>query len=303
MGSSLESQATRQSEKLNPLETKQSEVARKCNEANKTLAETQSKLATVASSYAKKLEELSNTVKEKVSGDVKEAPVLDERIKKLKEQKASLGVKQDILNAEFEEFEVRVTECLAEKGDLAEDTGDVQEDIQMINDKIASVERKYEETMVNVRDRITKEVTKTGAPGQIVMSLDDAAKIRTLGAMELQARQNYFGKVDAVKSAAHLVKNIKHESVVASSAMSVLSRRNASMQIRKLAKSISPMTERIDEISDITSRVEDEAVRLGRDSHVELSKKHGGTSLRLASDLIQKKCARRNCSKSMIRPP
>jgi chromosome segregation ATPase len=122
------------------------------------------------------LEELSNTVKEKVSGDGQEAPVLDERIKKLKEQKASVGVKQDILNAEFEEFEVRVTECSAETGDLAEDIRDVQEDVQMVNDKIASVERKFEETMVNVRDRITREVTKSGAPGALVMSLDDAAK-------------------------------------------------------------------------------------------------------------------------------
>ena len=178
-----------------------------------------------------------------MSADETQTAVIDEKTKKLKAKKAKLSLKQDILSAELEEFELRVTQCSTEVGDIAEDIVDVEEDIKMLHEKIVRVQQKFDATMVNVRERITKEVTKSGAPGPVVMSLEDAAKIRTLGAMELQARRNYFGKVDAVKSAAHLIKNIKHESVVASSAMSLLSRRNASMQIRKIASSISPLTE------------------------------------------------------------
>ena len=46
------------------------------------------------------------------------------------------------------------------------------------------------------------------------------------------------------------------------------------------------MTEKIDSISDITRRVEDEAVRLGKDSHLELSKMN---SIKVIKNAVEKR--------------
>ena len=79
-------------------------------------------------------------------------------------------------------------------------------------------------------------------------------------------------KQGIVATATHISKGLKHKAIVAGAAMSVDSRNNASRTVSHLASTISPLTEKIDVLSQKTMATEDESVKLGKEAHIHLMK-------------------------------
>merc|ERR1712000_341376 len=113
--------------------------------------------------------------------------------------------------ANAEEATIAVDELKSEKADIKEDLDEVQDDYNIAEKELEELKAKAEQVRLLAYKGVKHEVRVDGAPGPILMTLDDAAKIRALAQVESQARKDFLKKQGLVASATHISKGIKHK--------------------------------------------------------------------------------------------
>merc|ERR1711871_913939 len=186
--------------------------------------------------------------------------------------KTKLTIAKEMDEANAEEASIRVDELKNDKVSIKEDLDEVQNDYDVAAKELQDMKAKGDAIRLSAYKGLKHEVRVDGAPGPVLMALDDAAKIRALAKVESQARKDFLKKQGLVASVTHISKGIKHKAIVAGAAMSVESRRNASHVVSHLASNIAPLTEKIDVLSKKTQETEDESVQLGKAAHIHLMK-------------------------------
>lgn len=81
-----------------------------------------------------------------------------------------------------------------EQGDAKEDLDEVQDDYNMAAKELEELKTKADDVRLRAYAGVKREVRVDGAPGPILMTLDDAAKIKALAQVEAQARKDFLKK-------------------------------------------------------------------------------------------------------------
>ena len=100
-------------------------------------------------------------------------------------------IAKEINEANAEESTILVDEV---KGDLAqaeEQRDEIQDDFDSASKELDALKSKAEQVRTQAYAGVRHEVRVDGAPGPVLMTLDDAAKIRALAAVESEARRDF----------------------------------------------------------------------------------------------------------------